>query len=100
MTENTKTGRVFTKKVVTGALRFLRAFFLLMILVRAGIQSSGGQLPTVETGMPGLFSGSSVTVYGGIGPNGLPTTGYWELGTSTEYGTVLFGSVFCAPLSP
>jgi hypothetical protein len=72
----------------------LRLLLLLLLPPAVGAQTQGGQAPSVATGTPSGFSSTSVTIYGVVDPNGLPTYFYWEWGTSTSYGTILYpGSV-------
>ena len=68
--------------------------FLLLLPLAVMAQTTGGQAPSVATGTPSGFSSTGVEISGVVNPNGLPTYFYWEWGTSTAYGTILYpGSV-------
>jgi hypothetical protein len=55
-------------------------------LLLASSQSYGAGLPSATTLGSTNITSSSVTVAGQVNPNGDPTTGYFELGTTTNYG--------------
>lgn len=55
-------------------------------LCLAAAQSRGAGLPAATTLGTANITSSSVTIYGAINPNGAATTGYFELGTTTNYG--------------
>lgn len=70
------------------------AGLLLLLPLAVVAQATGGQAPSVATGTPSGFSSTSVEIYGVVNPNGLPTYFYWEWGTTTAYGAILYpGSV-------
>jgi len=68
-------------------------FRLLCLVITVALietYATGGQAPTISTGTPSDFTSTSVTIYGAVNPNGLSTTWYWEWGTTTAYGSILY----------
>src|SRR5262252_10267808 len=56
-------------------------------LCLASSRSRGAGLPDAITLDATNITSSSATVAGQVNPNGAATTGYFELGTTTDYGT-------------
>src|SRR5215831_17290943 len=75
---------------VSTAFGRLKGAFLLFLPVIMGISVARGQVPTVVTGTASEFTSTSVTIKGSVNNNGSATTYYWEWGTTTAYGSMLF----------
>src|SRR5262245_50535811 len=56
-------------------------------LLLTSSQSHAAGIPSATTGNSTNITSSSATVGGVVNPNGATTTGYFELGATTNYGT-------------
>ena len=53
--------------------------------------TSAAALPVVVTGAAGEVSQNRASIYGTVGPQGVPASYEWDLGTDTTYGTRISG---------
>jgi hypothetical protein len=73
------------KRIKANTLELARVF-LVVVAGTIDVGSAAGQLPTVSASAANDITTNHAVVTGALNPNGLPTTYYWQWGTSTSYG--------------